>query len=85
MRPTSLAALAAVLAALSVGPAGATERDRLTIGLSQFPSNCTPTSIHGGQELRARADAAAADHLRPVWSLVCMLCTELPTFENGAP
>ena len=84
MRPTSLAALAAVLAALSAGPAGATERDRLTIGLGQFPSN-----LHPNIDSMAAKSYVLGLTQRPLttydqsWSLVCMLCTELPTFENG--
>jgi peptide/nickel transport system substrate-binding protein len=59
-------------------------RDVLTIGMSQFPSTLHPL-----------IDAMAAKTYvlnmtrRPVtaydkeWKLECMLCTELPTFENG--
>ena len=58
--------------------------DRLTIGISQFPANLQPniesmlakTYVLG----MTRRPITAYDH---DWQLICMLCTELPTIENG--
>ncbi len=73
-----------VLAALSLISAAAVAKDTLVIGITQFPST-----------LNAHFDAMFAKTLvlgmtvRPLtaydkdWNLVCMLCTELPTMENG--
>jgi len=64
--------------------AAAEDRSELTIGITQFPSTFNPL-----------IDAMLAKSYilgmvrRPVttydkdWQLVCMLCTELPTIENG--
>ncbi|MFP4126887.1 MAG: peptide ABC transporter substrate-binding protein [Alphaproteobacteria bacterium] len=76
-----IAALAA-LVLLAALPAAA--RDTLRIGVSQFPSTLHPsidsmlakTYVHG-MTLRP---FTAFDH---DWELTCMLCTELPTLENG--
>ena len=60
------------------------QRDSLTIGITQFPSTLNPN-----------IDAMAAKNyvlgmaMRPFtvydadWKLVCLLCTELPSIENG--
>jgi peptide/nickel transport system substrate-binding protein len=59
-------------------------RDRLVIGLAQFPSGLNPTVA--GQDVLSYA---AGFGLRPISSfdhdghLVCLLCAELPTLENG--
>jgi len=59
-------------------------RDSLTIGISQFPP-----SLHPGIDplvIKAYVDAFVT---RPMtaydahWTLQCMLCTKLPTIENG--
>lgn len=75
-------ALATLLLVLPWGTAVA--RDQLAIGISQFPPTLNPD-----------IDAVAAKSyvlgfaLRPFtvfdadWKLVCLLCTELPSFENG--
>jgi peptide/nickel transport system substrate-binding protein len=73
------------VAALAASPwAPASARDQLTIGISQFPGALNPD-----------IDAVAAKSyvlgfsVRPFtvfdadWKLVCLLCTELPSFENG--
>jgi peptide/nickel transport system substrate-binding protein len=64
--------------------ASASAHDQLTIGISQFPVTLNPD-----------IDAVAAKSyvlgfaLRPFtvfdanWKTVCLLCTELPSFENG--
>ena len=81
---TRLAALLlALLAALPASVAHA--RDRLTIGIGQFPSDLHPTA---GNSMAAKSYVLGLTQ-RPLtafdasWQLVCLLCTELPTFENG--
>jgi peptide/nickel transport system substrate-binding protein len=59
-------------------------RDTLTIGIIQFPSNFNPL-IEG----MVAKNYILGMALRPFtvydkdWTLVCMLCTKLPTLENG--
>lgn len=56
----------------------------LTIGLSQFPATLHPSiepstaAAYVGNMARRPLTTYDAD-----WQLVCMLCTELPTLENG--
>lgn len=76
--------LACALAALSLLSFGAQARDALTIGVSQFPPGFNPL-IESSAILayidgftRRRITAYDAD-----WKLVCMMCTELPSVENG--
>jgi peptide/nickel transport system substrate-binding protein len=72
------------LLALAAAPGSAAERRELVIGISQFPSNLNPnidsmaakSFVHG---MTLRPFTAYDDR----WELVCHLCTELPTFENG--
>ncbi|MCX8101905.1 MAG: peptide ABC transporter substrate-binding protein [Geminicoccaceae bacterium] len=71
-----------VLAALLLAPTvGARE---LRIGITQFPSNLHPNI----DSMAAKSYVLGLTH-RPIttydreWKLVCMLCVELPTFENG--
>ena len=72
----------ALLALVSVVPASA--RDQLTIGISQFPATFHPSF----DTMLAKAYILAMVR-RPLtaydsqWHLVCLLCTELPTIENG--
>lgn len=74
----ALALLPALLAA-----APATARD-LAIGITQYPAN-----LHPSIDSMAAKSFVLGLTLRPLttydarWQLVCMLCTELPTFENG--
>ena len=78
-----LALLAAMVAALVAGPAHAA-RDTLTIGITQFPSSFHPTI----DTMMAKTYVMSMTR-RPFtvydkdWKLVCLLCTELPTIENG--
>ncbi len=59
-------------------------RKTLTIGISQFPA-----SFHPLIESMLAKSYILAMTLRPLtiydakWKLVCLLCTQLPTFENG--
>ena len=78
-----MAAMVMALAIVAAPRAQADERT-LTIGISQFPSNLNPNidsmaakSFVHGMTMRPFT-AYDAD-----WQLVCHLCTELPTLENG--
>ena len=81
MKPTARA-FACLLAVMMAAPAAA--RDTLTIGVTQFPSTLHPHI----DSMTAKFYVIAAA-MRPVttwdpdWRLVCMLCSRLPTIENG--
>jgi peptide/nickel transport system substrate-binding protein len=80
------AARAGVLAALlaMAAPTAAQTRDTLTIGLSTFPASLQP--LTGAELVRNYILAMAQRPLMahdPNWNLVCLLCTTVPTFENG--
>ena len=66
------------------GAAKAAAKDELVIGVSQFP-----TAFHPNLEAHVTQGYVLAMTSRPFtafdadWELVCMLCTELPTLENG--
>ncbi len=74
-------ALALGLAAGAAAAAGAGE---LKIGITQFPSTLNPNI----DSMLAKSYVLAMTR-RPItaydqdWALICMLCTELPTIENG--
>ena len=83
-----LAALALLLG-LAVGAApapgtAAAGQDELVIGITQFPS-----TFHPNIDAMMAKTYVLAMTRRPFtaydkdWRLVCMLCTELPTIENG--
>ena len=75
-------ALSLFLLAWPWTPAAA--HDQLTIGIVQFPPALNPDL-----EAVAAKSYVLGFALRPFttfdanWKLVCLLCTELPTFENG--
>jgi peptide/nickel transport system substrate-binding protein len=79
----TLARLAVGTALLAL-PAAAQARDQLTIGLTQYPS-----TLHPSIETMAAKSYVHGFTLRPIttydadWQLTCMLCTHLPTIENG--
>jgi peptide/nickel transport system substrate-binding protein len=78
----ALAGLA--LAALAVAGPGAAARDQLTIGITQYPSNFHP--LIDSMMAKAYVHAMTARRLTMYdqnWEIVCMLCTEVPTIENG--
>jgi len=66
------------------GPAAASAKDQLTIGITQFPS-----SFHPNIDSMLAKTYILAMTRRPLtvydkdWKVVCALCTRLPTFENG--
>lgn len=72
-------ALAALLAA-----APAKAKDELTIGMTQFPA-----TLHPMIDSMAAKSYVLAMARRPLttydkdWKLVCLMCVELPTVENG--
>jgi peptide/nickel transport system substrate-binding protein len=74
--------LAAAFLALAAAPAEA--RDQLTIGIVQFPQTLNPDI-----DVMAAKNYVLGFALRPFtvfdadWKIVCLLCTELPSFENG--
>jgi peptide/nickel transport system substrate-binding protein len=73
-----------LLAALIFSGSAAQAREQLTIGITQFPSNFHPNI----DSMAAKAYLLGFTQ-RPFttfdhdWELMCMLCTELPTFQNG--
>ena len=60
------------------------EHDSLTIGITQFPATLNPNI-----DAMAAKSYVLGMTLRPFtvydadWKLVCLLCTELPSIENG--
>jgi peptide/nickel transport system substrate-binding protein len=78
-----LATALLVLAALLPGAAKAA-KDELVIGITQFPS-----TFHPNLDAMAAKSYVLGMTQRPFtaydpeWKLICMLCTELPTIENG--
>ena len=81
--PRRLGLAFAILIAAS-GPAGAAVHDRLTIGVTQYPATLNPNI-----DVMAAKNYVLGFALRPFtvydadWKLVCLLCTELPTLDNG--
>ena len=80
-----LAAAFVALAGLAASPAGAqAKKDELVIGFTQYPA-----TLHPNIDSMAAKSYVLAMTRRPLtaydkdWNLVCMLCTELPTIENG--
>jgi peptide/nickel transport system substrate-binding protein len=79
-------ALRLVLAlAVALGAAApALAKDELVIGITQFPS-----TFHPSIDAMAAKSYVLAMTMRPLttydkdWKLICMLCTQMPTIENG--
>lgn len=77
-------ATAAALAALLSAPALHAQDKTLTIGVSQFAA-----TLHPSIESAVAKSMVLGMARRPLttfdadWELICMLCTELPTIENG--
>jgi peptide/nickel transport system substrate-binding protein len=75
-------AIAILIGALH--PAHAADHDQLTIGIIQYPATLNPNI-----DVMAAKGYVLGFALRPFtvfdadWKLVCLLCTELPTLENG--
>lgn len=74
----------ALLLPLGDRPAAAQAGNQLTIGITQFPS-----TFHPAIDAMMAKSFILAMTARPVtaydkdWKLICMLCIELPTLENG--
>ncbi len=83
-RSAFLGALLGLLLALPIGRAGAGPADQLVIGITQFPSTLNPLI----DAMVAKSYVLAMTR-RPImaydkdWKLVCLLCTGVPSFENG--
>lgn len=75
-------AFAAFLQALS--PETALARDSLTIGISQFPAVLNPNidSMLAKSYIMAMTTRPLTA-FGPDWKPLCLLCTRLPSFENG--
>ena len=90
MRRRSVLALGAALVALSAAGVallpgeGRAAKDELVIGITQFPSTLHPNidSMAAKSYVLAMAQRPFTAY-DPEWQLICMLCTELPTIENG--
>ena len=85
-RRFAAAALLALAAAAALHPgAAAAQHDNLTIGITQFPSTLQPEHrCDGGEELRARDDAAAVHGLRRrLEARLPALRRACPSIENG--
>src|SRR5688572_24160138 len=78
--------LAILLLFLLAGLPGAARaaKDELVIGITQFPSTFHPNidSMAAKSYLLAMAQRPFTTYDAD-WQLTCMLCTELPTIENG--
>jgi len=80
---SAVAAAGLALLSAAAAPVFAAE-DTLTIGIAQFPS-----SLHPDVDAEAVKRYADGFVLRPItafdqnWQNSCLLCTELPTIENG--
>jgi peptide/nickel transport system substrate-binding protein len=81
MRPLLIACLVVLF---GTGAGAGESRDRLAIGITQFPA-----TLHPGIEPMLAKVYVLGLARRPLvvydadWRLVCLLCTELPTFDNG--
>ncbi|MBM08418.1 MAG: peptide ABC transporter [Magnetovibrio sp.] len=84
MKIFNLILIASVLFCFNVSSNGAYARDTLIIGITQFPSSLHPnidsmlakSYLHGFTRRPLTVYNSA-------WQLQCMLCTTLPTLENG--
>ncbi len=85
LRPLALALCLLASLALALPPAArAAAQDELIIGMTQFPSTFHPNidSMLAKTYVLSMARRPFTVHDKD-WKLVCMLCTKLPTIENG--
>ncbi len=79
-----LSAVLLLVLALGLPGSARAARDELVIGITQFPSTFNPNIDAMAAKSyilgMARRPFTAYD---AKWHLICMLCTELPTLENG--
>ena len=84
MRLLKLIAVVVLALGAALGARAAPGKTQLVIGITQFPSTFNPLI----DSMLAKSYILAMTR-RPVttydkdWRLVCLLCTELPTIENG--
>ncbi|MBY0429608.1 MAG: peptide ABC transporter substrate-binding protein, partial [Rhodospirillales bacterium] len=73
-----------LLAALAAASPARAAKDELVIGITQFPSTFHPAmdSMMAKSYIQAMARRPVTVHDKD-WKVVCLLCTELPTIENG--
>jgi peptide/nickel transport system substrate-binding protein len=80
----ALRVLLLVASVMAAASAHAAPRDDLVIGMTQYPS-----TLHPGIETMLAKTYVTRLARRPFttydadWKLICMLCVDLPTFENG--
>ncbi|MSP67786.1 MAG: peptide ABC transporter substrate-binding protein [Alphaproteobacteria bacterium] len=81
---SALHGLAILACCLALGAQPAAAREQLVIALTQFPATFHPNinSMLAKSYVLALARRPITVHDKD-WRLVCMLCTELPTIENG--
>jgi peptide/nickel transport system substrate-binding protein len=76
--------VASIAAFVLLASATARAKDELVIGITQFPSTFNPNidamAAKSYVLAMARRPLVTYDH---AWKVACMLCTELPTIENG--
>ncbi len=83
MRPMRTALAAAIAVSLAPGITLAAN-DELVIGIGQYPEGFHPSLFsHVAQSLVLGAVRRPFTAYDPDWNLICMLCTELPSLENG--
>jgi peptide/nickel transport system substrate-binding protein len=87
-RRTLFLPLLLVLSALTAPPttkgAAAAAHDELRIGITQYPSTLNP--VIDAMMAKTYVEAMTRRPLTTYdadWKLVCMLCVELPSIENG--
>jgi peptide/nickel transport system substrate-binding protein len=84
MRRVLLLLLGLLLPAVPAGAAPSHPPDELSIGVTQFASTLNPIidQMFIKDYVLSAVDRPLVTY-DPDWKLVCMLCTELPSFENG--
>ncbi len=82
---TAIRRLAALLvASLIATTAPAAAKDDLVIGMTQYPSSFNPNiGSMLAKSLVENMTSRPITAYDPDWKLVCLLCTELPTLDNG--
>lgn len=68
----------------ALAPAFASDHKNLTIGMSQYPSTLHPNfdAMVAKSVVLGTAQRSITAH-DATWNAVCLLCTELPSYENG--
>lgn len=80
----AIAGLCLVLALVAGAEGASARKDELVIGITQFPS-----TLHPNIDAMVAKSYVLGFTRRPItaydkdWKLVCLLCVELPTIENG--